>query len=440
MKKKRSKTSSPVKAKVKKTKAKPKLKTKTPPPQKIDLKELEWTHKISVGDKKLDQQHKKMLEQISHLIQKIYNKGDARQTMQFLNKYIKGHLADEEKYMQKHQYPKLKQHKSVHKNFINFMNNYEKDFKKSFSSKDLTQKDLDKLANKAKKFLGLWWVNHISKSDKGYSEYIKKSKKISKNKSEKHHKKHKHKPEVTHIKTGVPGFDELFTKGIPKGSAVIVAGGAGSGKTIFCLQTLAHHAKHGHKCFYMSFEESNERLKKHMKDFGWDADKMIKSGKLKIARYSPFDVARNVDAMLAKEKGELLIDLNPVILPKNFKPNIIVLDSLTAVASAFTGKEDSYRIYIEQLFRFFEKMGTTSLLITETTQVPEIFSTTGVEEFLADGVIVLYNFKRGDIRENAIEILKMRGEKHRKNIVAMQISGNGITVYPEQETFESFNQ
>ena len=45
-----------------------------------------------------------------------------------------------------------------------------------------------------------------------------------------------------HILTGVPGFDGLLDEGIPKGVSVLVAGGAGSGKTIFCLQTLAHQA------------------------------------------------------------------------------------------------------------------------------------------------------------------------------------------------------
>jgi KaiC/GvpD/RAD55 family RecA-like ATPase len=249
-------------------------------------------------------------------------------------------------------------------------------------------------------------------------------------------KKKKIKAEASEwIKTGVSGFDDLFENGVPKGSAVLVAGGAGSGKTIFCLQTVVHNALLGKKCFYMSFEESEERLMHHMKDFGWDAEKLIQSGKLKIQRMSPFEITRNVDAMLAKEKGELLIDIDPVILPEGFKPDIIVLDSLTAVASAFTGKEDSYRIYIEQLFRFFEKMESTSLLVTETKQIPDIFSTTGVEEFLADGVIVFYNIKRGNIKESAIEVLKMRGEKHQKKIVAMQITSKGIVVYPEQEVF-----
>ncbi|MEK6896028.1 MAG: ATPase domain-containing protein [Nanoarchaeota archaeon] len=237
------------------------------------------------------------------------------------------------------------------------------------------------------------------------------------------------------IKTGVPGFDELVGLGIPQGCSVLVAGGAGSGKTIFCLQTLINKALEGKKCYYMSFEESEERLIEHMEEFGWNPRELIKKGKLKLQRMNPFDITRNVDALLAKQKGELLIDIDPVIMPKEFNPDFVAIDSLTAIASAFTGKDESYRIYIEQLFRFFEKLGSTNLLITETEQIPKIFSQTGVEEFLADGVIVFYNFKRGDVREKGIEVLKMRGVNHQKKIVAVTISDSGITVFLEQEVF-----
>ena len=226
-----------------------------------------------------------------------------------------------------------------------------------------------------------------------------------------------------------------YEKDIPKGSSVLVAGGAGSGKTIFCLQILKNAVQRGEKCFYMSFEESEQRLIEHMKDFGWNPEKLIKSHKLRMKRFSPFDTARVVEGMLAKAKGTLLIDFEPLIMPEGFKPDVLVIDSLTALSSAFTGKKDSYRIYIEQLFRLLEKLKITSFLLTETKQIPEIFSTTGVEEFLADGVIVLYAIKIGNIRENAIEVLKLRGSKHQKKIVAIQITDKGVEVYPEQEVF-----
>lgn len=123
-------------------------------------------------------------------------------------------------------------------------------------------------------------------------------------------------------------------------------------------------------------------------------------------------------------------------MPEGFKPDIVIIDSLSAIASYFMGRTSQYRSYIEQLFRYFERLGATSFMLAETKQIPETFSPTGVEEFLADGVVVLYNIRKGDVRENAIEILKLRGAKQLKKIVAMQIiDKEGIAVYPEQEVF-----
>ena len=251
-------------------------------------------------------------------------------------------------------------------------------------------------------------------------------------------KKIKHPAKHEFIQTNVPGFDTLLEIGIPKGASVLIAGGAGSGKTIFCLQLLTYAASQGEKCLYLSFEEPEQRLKQHMEDFGWDWQKLEQKGSLRIIRKDPFLLTGSIEAMLAKAKGELLIDINEVleIIPKGFKPTKIVLDSLSAVAAAFSAQEDNYRIFIEQLFRYFESIEATTFLISETEQVPTKYSKTGEEEFLADGVIVLYNIKKGDLRISAIEILKMRGTKIKKKIVPFQIQpGKGIEVYPQETVF-----
>jgi len=258
----------------------------------------------------------------------------------------------------------------------------------------------------------------------------------------------KQKPDQSkeYIKTGIPGFDKLFKHGIPKGSPIIIAGGVGTGKTLFCLQLLAYQASHGKKCYYMSFEESEKKLIEHMEDFGWNPKKLIKSGNLKIKRFLTSEIyyydkdakiGGDIQAMMTKDADPLLMELEPLAVTEEtgFLPDFIVIDSLTAISSTFKGKEYSYRLYIERLFRFFEKIGSTNFLITETKLIPEIFSPTGVEEFLADGVIVFYNIRRDNSRETAIEILKMRGEKHQKKIVAMQITNKGIIVYPDQEVY-----
>ncbi len=233
------------------------------------------------------------------------------------------------------------------------------------------------------------------------------------------------------LKTGIPGFDELMEKGIPKGASVLIAGGPGTGKTIFSLQMAMEAAKMGEKCYYISFEETVDRLKQHMRDFGFDPDEAEAKGLLKIKRVNPFDVTRSVEAMLEESKGELLIDVAPIDMPKGFKPDRVIIDSLSAIASAFMGKDESYRIYIEHLFRYFQEYGATIFMITEIVDLAKSLT----EEFMADGVIVLYYIKHGTVRERAIEILKLRGAKHEEKIVAFQITEKGITVYPNQEVF-----
>jgi len=240
------------------------------------------------------------------------------------------------------------------------------------------------------------------------------------------------------IRTGIEGLDELLKKGVPRGSIILVIGGPGSGKTIFCLQTLYHTVQKGEKALYMSFEEEPDRLREHMCDFGWDPEKYEKEGLLKIKKYDPLKISKTVEALLEKAQGELKIDISPLFIEEDFKPDRVVVDSLTAVAAAFVGKEGYYRIYIEQFFNQFRENGITPFLITESQEFPKRLTKSGVEEFLADGAIILHTFRKGSHKERGIEIYKLRGSEFEEKIVAMQIvTGKGIVVYPTQEVFAS---
>lgn len=252
-------------------------------------------------------------------------------------------------------------------------------------------------------------------------------------------KKEAHKIEEDFIKIGLPGFDSLFDKGygIPNGGAVLVEGGPGSGKTVFCLTAIASMCKMGKKCLYMSFEEPEERLVDHMKHFGWDADTFLKKGLLRVKRFDALDVSRSVEALLSAAKKELLIEVDPVLFPEDFKPDFVVIDSLTSIASAFSGQENRFRIYMEQLFRYLEKNKITNFLIREVSSpshIGNMFKEQGeAVSFLSDGIIVIYNViydtgKRG----SALEILKMRGSSFKKRIVDFKIISNkGAVINPD---------
>jgi KaiC/GvpD/RAD55 family RecA-like ATPase len=249
-------------------------------------------------------------------------------------------------------------------------------------------------------------------------------------------KTEKKKEEEQVLKTRIHGFDELFAEGgIPKRNSVLVAGGTGTGKSTFCRQVCYNLVSQGKHCMYVSFEESIEKIERSMRAYGWDAKKYIDSGHFLIQKINPLDILRMKFGSVSGSGSatELSYKIKPLIIPKDFNPEVIVVDSLTAVISASISKEKNYRVYLQQLFNFFEETGATSFLITETEPMPTRFSDTGIEEFLADGILVLYNIQRGDRRENAVEVLKMRYSNHQKKVFSLEMSGEGIKVYPDRQ-------
>ncbi len=263
-----------------------------------------------------------------------------------------------------------------------------------------------------------------------------KQNKISKKEKKLISKSEKNKEE--YIKTNIPGFDALIKQGIPRSSTVLVEGGPGSGKTIFCLNLAKTMCEEGKKVLYMSFEEPEDRLKSHMEMFGAKPKEYEKKGLLYVKRFNSLDIARSIEALLSEAKKELLIDIQPILIPKDFKPDIILMDSLTSIGSAFSGEESRFRVYMEQLFRYLESHDITSFLVRETSN-PSHIGKTFIERgeavsFLSDGIIVLYNvFYKGGKRKRALEFLKMRGAEIDRKVVEIEIKGKkGIIVYPNR--------
>ncbi|HDQ15827.1 MAG TPA: hypothetical protein ENN45_02075 [Bacteroidetes bacterium] len=237
------------------------------------------------------------------------------------------------------------------------------------------------------------------------------------------------------LKTEIDGFDELFEKkGVPKGNSILIAGGPGTGKSTFCRQICYNAVSKGKHCMYVSFEESKERIIRSMEGFGWDVKKYIEDGTLIIQKINPLDILRMKFGSIGGSGSatELSYKIKPLVIPKDFDPEVIAVDSLSAIIAASVTKDKNYRVYLQQLFSFFEETRATSFLVTETDPIPKRYSESGIEEFLADGIVVLYNIQKEDMRKNAIEILKMRYGKHQKKVVLMEITSNGIKIHPDK--------
>jgi KaiC/GvpD/RAD55 family RecA-like ATPase len=228
----------------------------------------------------------------------------------------------------------------------------------------------------------------------------------------------------TRAPTGIEGFDETIEGGFIKNSATLLCGGPGSGKSIFAMQYLINGIdKYGENGVYISFEEEPETLIEDMKRFDFDIENKIKNKQIAILYFSP----EQVDRVISIGGGPV----REVVESINAKRAVI--DSVTAFTLLYKTSNEQ-RKALMSLFKTLKKWDCTTLLISEQTLNPEEHVST-VEEYQSEGVIFIYNIKKGDVRERSIEVFKMRGTNHSTKINPLKITFDGITVYPEHNVY-----
>ena len=225
------------------------------------------------------------------------------------------------------------------------------------------------------------------------------------------------------VPTGIPGLDEMIEGGFKRGSTVLVVGGCGSGKSTFSMQYLQNGARNGENGVYVTFEEHPEDMRDDFARYGWNIDELEKEGKLKIIRIDPKDVLN----VIKEDYGPIVDAVNDI------KAKRVVIDSISTIELMIENPYER-RDGVLKLCEWLEKHGCTSLIISETEQHPTNYSRHGLIEFIVKGVIILYNVQEGNSRQNAIEILKMRGTKHSKKIVPFTIE-KGIKIFPMDQVF-----
>ncbi len=233
---------------------------------------------------------------------------------------------------------------------------------------------------------------------------------------------------VEKLPTGIPGFDYIADGGIPRGRTVLVAGSAGSGKTIFATQFLVEGIRRvGEPGVFVTFEEDPTDIRRNVKTFDWDIARWEAEGKWAFVDAAP-DPSQEVTVVGDFDFGALLARIEHAVAKIGARR--VVLDSLGAVFGHFV---DSHRVRHE-LFRVaagLRELGVTAILTAERTDEYGEIARHGIEEFVADGVVILRNVLEEEKRRRTIEILKLRGTTHRKGEYPFTVvPAEGVIVIP----------
>ncbi len=227
--------------------------------------------------------------------------------------------------------------------------------------------------------------------------------------------------EPIRTKTGVPGLDEILYGGIPQNNLVVISGDPGSGKTGLVLEYLYNGViKYNEPGLYISLEESAEEIINFAELFGWDIKSLIEKKLLNIITVElyDFDKLKNTIEDEVNRLGAKRLVIDPGV-----------------VFRLYFDRELDARKRILSLGRMLKRIGCTAI-ITNEISLEKSSSLFGLEEYVADGVILLYHTKLEDRFIRSIGILKMRGTKISEKLHPIRITNTGVKILAKQELFE----
>jgi len=224
--------------------------------------------------------------------------------------------------------------------------------------------------------------------------------------------------------TGIEGLDELTGGGLPKGRPTLLCGTAGCGKTLLAMEFLVCGAvESGEPGVFMAFEEDTEDMAKNFASVGCDLKALVAQKKLAL-EFVPIERSE------LEETGEydlegLFIRLGQAI--DSIGAKRVVLDTIEALFSGLSNT-GILRAELRRLFRWLKEKGVTAIITGEPGETS--LTRYGLEEYVADCVILLDHRVEGQVATRRLRIVKYRGSIHGTSEYPFLIDASGISIHP----------
>lgn len=220
------------------------------------------------------------------------------------------------------------------------------------------------------------------------------------------------------VATGIDGFDSLIGGGFPTGSLILVAGNAGSGKSIFASQFLYFGlSRQKENGVYVSFAEDRKMFLSNMAKLNMDFEKYEKEGSFRF-----------LDLITTREEAVQTMIQTILSEVNDGKAKRLVIDPFTALMHALHDKIDARILLHTILWKMTHNTNVTTLLISEKslgveTRKPQ------VEEFVCDGVISLNIYPEEGLLKRSLQVVKLRGTPINSAQHNFDIDDHGIRMY-----------
>jgi len=222
---------------------------------------------------------------------------------------------------------------------------------------------------------------------------------------------------VERTTTGCKELDKLICGGLPRPSVTLVSGSAGTAKTTLLLQFIWDGLQKKENGLFITLEETPDEIRRDASQYGWNLEKYEKAGECSIEFFDPFEL------------GDISSRLKDLIIVNNYKR--VVIDS-TSLFGMYINDPYKVRKKLYKLVQALKDANCTALLSSEIPEKSDKLSRYGVEEYVVDGVIILYytGMENAVCRNLAIRKLRLTNYKH--GTFPFDITSKGIKILRDE--------
>ena len=220
---------------------------------------------------------------------------------------------------------------------------------------------------------------------------------------------------LEHVSSGIKELDDLFGGGLDRGTATLILGAAGTGKSTLALQYVKRMALNGEPGVIYAFDEARPILLRRAKALGLDLQEHIESGVVNVQQVDPAELS----------PGEFVSRIRKQV---DGGCKVVVIDSLNGYLNAMPG-EKYLNNQLHELVSYLNHKGVVTILILAQHGLLAAAEAPVDLSYLSDTVVSLRYFEAaGEVRQS-VAVVKKRSGSHEKSIREFKLEpGQGIRV------------
>jgi circadian clock protein KaiC len=216
--------------------------------------------------------------------------------------------------------------------------------------------------------------------------------------------------------TGVTRLDTLLGGGLDRGTATLLVGAAGTGKSSVTMQCAAAALQRGHTVAAYLFDERPATWFQRADALGFPLRQAVTHGTLVVEQVDPAEMS----------PGQFAFEVQHAVTHQAV--HLVIIDSLSGYVHAMPDAH-FLTLHMHQLLTWLGQHGATTLLVLDQHGLLDAPIAAPLDlSYLADTVLLFRYFEdRGTVRR-ALSVIKRRSGPHESSIREMTLGPHGIGV------------